>query len=189
MPYSSPLFDRHIRDIVDLIKPITALDIGAGAGKYGELIKEIIPTSKVTAIEIESDYINQFSLNNIYDEVWNINVMDLISPKYYEHNFDLVMIGDIIEHLRKSDGIDLINYLVYRSKWILIEFPHHYLQNAVGGYSSEAHISVWGENDFSVFDATSLYKKDGQRFIIIKGYLAEELINLKDIENILNNHE
>lgn len=187
MPYSSPLFDDAIKEIVMLIKPTTVLDVGAGAGKYGGLIKEVLPKAITTAIEIEADYISRFSLNGIYDQVWNMNVMDIISPKNYEQNFDLVMIGDIIEHLRKSDGLDLINYLVYRSKWILIEFPHHYLQNSVEGYSSEAHISVWGEGDFNVFETTSLYKKDGQRFIVLKGYL-EDKTELGEVENILAKH-
>jgi hypothetical protein len=184
MPYSSPLFDSSIKEIVKLLNPVTVLDIGAGAGKYGELIKDVLPTASTTAIEIEADYIERFSLKSIYGQVWNMNVGDLISPKYYELNFDLVMIGDIIEHLRKSDGLDLINYLVYRSKWILIEFPHHYLQNAVDGYSSEAHISVWGEIDFKIFDATSLYKNDGQRFIVVKGYL-DDSVQLEEVEKIL----
>jgi len=187
MPYSSPLFDESIKEIVGLIKPANVLDIGAGAGKYGVLIKKIIPTTETIAVEIESDYVNRFSLNDIYDQVWNMDVMGIISPKYYEQNFDLVVIGDIIEHLRKSNGLDLINYLVYRSKWILIEFPHHYLQNAVEGYTSEAHISVWGESDFNIFESTLLYKKDSQRLIVIKGYINDS-VGLDEVSKVLAKH-
>jgi len=62
MPYSSFIFDESIVNIIDLLKPDTILDIGAGAGKYGHLIKKISPTIKLTALEIEKDYIK----NSIY---------------------------------------------------------------------------------------------------------------------------
>lgn len=187
MPYSSEIFDGEIKDIISKIKPTNFLDLGAGAGKYGELIKVAVPEVKTIAIEIEQDYIERFSLKRTYDEVWNMSVLDLISPRYYEKTFDLVMIGDIIEHLKKSDGVDLINYLIYRSKWIIVEFPHQYLQNAVEGYDSEAHISVWGESDFVNFDCTKLYNKEGQRLVVLKGYLEHEL-SIIDLESILENH-
>src|SRR3989338_7996016 len=110
MPYSSFVFDKSIEEIIRLLKPQTLLDLGTGAGKYGELAKKISPSTKLTAIEIEKDYIKKFRLLSIYDEVWNISVTDLINPKYYDSNFDVIMIGDIIEHLNKSDGIDLLNF-------------------------------------------------------------------------------
>ncbi len=75
-------------------------------------------------------------------------IINLIRPKYFDSRFDIVMAGNIFEHLRKSESIDLLNFLIYRSRWIIVEFPHRYLQNAVDGYGSEAHISVWADNVF-----------------------------------------
>src|SRR3989344_7453428 len=158
MPYSSFIFDKSIEEIIRLLKPETLLDLGAGAGKYGELAKKINSSIKLTAVEIEKDYIKNFKLPSIYDEVWNISATDLINPKYYDQIFDVIMIGDIIEHLRKSDGIDLLNFLIYRSRWIAVQFPHRYLQNSVEGYHSEAHISVWSAKDFDSFESAGLYK-------------------------------
>lgn len=188
MPYSSFVFDESIEKILRLLRPDNILDIGAGAGKYGELAKKINPTIKSIAIEIEKDYTKKFNLPLIYNEVWNISATDLIKPKYYDSTFDVIMIGDIIEHLLKSDGIDLLNFLVYRCRWIIVEFPHRYLQNSVDGYQSEAHISVWAENDFSSFERTKLYAKDAQRLIVLRGYL-ENKISVGDIELLVNKHE
>jgi len=185
MPYSSFIFDKSIEDILRLLKPTTILDIGAGAGKYGGLAKKINPSVKSIAIEIEEDYIKKFNLSSIYNEVWNISAIDLINPKYYDSTFEVVMIGDIIEHLKKSDGIDLINFLVYRCRWIIIEFPHHYIQNSVDGYQSEAHISAWSESDFGSFEKTALYAKDTQRLVVIRGYL-EDKISIKEVESLIN---
>jgi len=188
MPYSSFIFDKSIEEIMRLLKPETILDLGAGAGKYGELIKNINPSVQSIAVEIEKDYIKKFNLLSIYDEVWNISVTDLIKPKYYDSTFDVIMIGDIIEHLKKSDGIDLLNFLIYRCRWIILEFPHHYLQNSVDGYQSEAHISVWTETDFSSFERTKLYIKDTQRLIVLRGYL-ENKVSAIEMESLINKHE
>ena len=188
MPYSSFIFDRSIEEIILLLKPGTILDLGSGAGKYGELAKKINPSIKLTAVEIEKDYIENFKLPSIYDEVWNISVTDLINPKYYNSTFDLIVIGDIIEHLKKSDGIDLLNFLIYRCRWIILEFPHRYLQNSVDGYHSEAHISVWTKDDFISFERTQLHEKDTQRLVVLRGYL-ENKMSVADIESMINKHE
>lgn len=181
MPYSDPAFDKIISSVVKQIEAKTLLDIGAGAGKYGELAREVSKKIKTTAIEIEKDYIKKFKLQKLYNKVLNLSAVELIQPKFYDTNFDIVMIGDTIEHLKKSDGIDLINFLVYRCKWIVLVFPHRYLQNSVEGYSSEAHISVWSEADFNSFERTKIFKKQTQRLVIIRGYL-EPKITLKQIE-------
>ena len=188
MPYSSFIFDKSIEEIIRLLKPQTLLDLGAGAGKYGELVKKISPSTKLTSVEIEKDYIKKFRLLSIYDEVWNISVTDLINPKYYDSNFDVIMIGDIIEHLKKSDGIDLLNFLIYRCRWIILEFPHHYLQNSVDGYHSEAHISVWTKDDFVSFERTQLYEKDTQRLVVLRGYL-ENKTSVAGVESVISEYE
>ena len=128
------------------------------------------------------------NLSSIYDEVWNISATDLINPKYYDSTFDVIMIGDIIEHLKKSDGIDLLNFLIYRCRWIILEFPYRYLQNSVDGYHSEAHISVWTKDDLVSFERTQLYEKDTQRLILLRVYL-ENKMTVADIESLINKHE
>lgn len=188
MPYSSFIFDDAIAEVIKLISPRTFLDLGAGAGKYGSMVKEIDSSIETIAVEIEKDYLEKFNLRSIYNEIWNIPVIKLVRPEYFDSRFDIVMAGDILEHLKKSEGIDLLNFLIYRSRWIIVEFPHRYLQNTVDGYASEAHISVWTENDFLLFERTQMYVKDTQRFIILRGCL-EDAVSVKKIELTLKKYE
>ncbi len=188
MPYSSDIFDNAIAEIIQCIKPRTFLDLGAGAGKYGSMVKQTDSSIETTAVEIEKDYIEKFNLRSMYHQVWNISVTDILQPKYYDSSFDVTMIGDILEHLKKSEGVDLLNFLIYRCRWIIVEFPHRYLQNTVDGYTSEAHISVWAENDFLSFERTRMYAKDTQRLMILRGY-SENTIPLEKIERILKKYE
>lgn len=83
-----------------------------------------------------------------------------------------MFIGDCIEHMRKSDGIDLINYLVYRSKEIIMLFPNKYIQYDWMGHTSEAHRSVWSETDFDGFEYT-YETKDYMNLVRIKGYIDD----------------
>lgn len=171
MPYSENVFDKKVSEILMKISPNVLHDIGAGAGKYGKLIGAIgIPTRKI-AIEIDPEYIERFGLKDLYDEVWNIPAIDLINPKYFDIDFDMVIIGDCIEHLRKSDGIDLLNFLVYRTRYVIIQYPVEYVQNSYEGKFQEAHISVWSEDDFKNFNIAEKAEIDKQRLVLIKGYL------------------
>jgi hypothetical protein len=126
---------------------------------------------KLIAIEIDDDYIEKFKLNEIYDEVKCISANDLIHKDFYDTPFGTVIIGDCIEHLKKSDGIDLLNFLVYRAKWILVQYPLKYLQNTFEGKHQEAHISVWGNSDFVSFEVEKKLSEGSQECVLIRGYL------------------
>ena len=167
------------------MRPAEVLDIGAGAGKYGEMLRGLDQKINLTAVEVEEDYIKKFRLCDIYDDVLKVSAQDLVSAKFIDKKFDVVIMGDVIEHLKKSEGVDLLHFLMYRSRWIILVYPHRYLQNSVEGYTSEAHISVWGESDFSLFDTTKIYEKDSQRLVVIRGYL-EENMKVAQVENVIN---
>jgi hypothetical protein len=188
MPYSSAVFDEEIKDILKCVAPLKVLDLGAGAGKYGLMAKEVNPAIETIAVESEEDYICQFKLTSIYHAVWHMSVMNLIKPDYYNMQFDVVIAGDILEHLRKADGINLINFLIYRCRWLIVEFPHRYPQDSVDGHDGEAHISAWSENDFAGFEGTKMHSKDTQRLIVLRGY-QEDKISIDNIESAIENHE
>lgn len=186
MPYSSSVFDSIVKKIISFLNPKRCLDVGAGAGKYGLMIKAMQKNPFLLGVEIEPDYIKKFKLKEIYKKVLRCNAADLID-KIQEDKFDLVILGDVLEHMKKSAGIDLLNFLVYRSKFILVVYPEKYIQNIVGGYKNEAHISIWNEKDFEIFDHTKLKGKGKQRLLIIRGYV-ESSKKISQIEKIIKTH-
>jgi hypothetical protein len=76
----------------------------------------------------------------------------------------------VIEHLRKSVGLDLLNFLVYRARRIVVVFPLRYRQGTFDGRSQEAHISVWGQSDFHWCDA-SYQEREGIALVQIAGFI------------------
>src|SRR5260370_30219426 len=169
MPYSDATFDDLFRTFVRQIRLSRCLDIGAGEGKYGKLVREFHPHVEMIGIEIESEYINRFGLNNIYNSIWCMPANAIIDMRV-DVSYDLVIIGDCLEHLRKSQGIDLLNFLVYRTRYLLIVYSERYLQGSWEGYLHEAHISFWVESDFAGLDYI-LFRCNSRVAVLVNGYL------------------
>lgn len=168
MPFSENTFDDMAYALVERTRVDCFLDIGAGNGKYGKLLKLLHPHSVRVAVEIERDYIERFALDTIYDEVLHMDAAHLIEARL-EDTYDLVILGDCLEHMRKSVGVDLLSFLVYRVRHALIIYPERYLQGPWFGYRSEAHISNWSAHDFAGFDHL-LLRRGTTAAVCINGY-------------------
>jgi trans-aconitate methyltransferase len=186
MPYSAPSFDEATKLMIQTLSPQRVLDIGCGAGKYGELLRSIVPAAHLTGIESEAGYIERFKLDLIYDDVRLMNATDLIANATEEF-YDLVIIGDCIEHLPKSAGLDLLNFLTYRCAYILVIAPEFDVQNAHEGVRAEAHISVWSERDFEWHDLWATAAVMNMLLFVLRGYLksAVSLPELVDRVNLM----
>lgn len=169
MPYSGFVFDQEVRDFLAKNSFNNYLDIGCGAGKYGKFIKELVPQAHVHGIEVCARYIEEFSLHSIYNVITQQNINEFIRSNL-EYTTDIVIIGDCIEHLWKSDGLNLINFLVYRCKYMILIFPSELVQFSELGEKHENHISVWSEHDFTPF-RYQYSKKGCMNLCVLEGYL------------------
>jgi len=177
MPYSANTLDALTQGLIQILNPQSILDIGAGAGKYGHMVRGILPNSHLTAVEMDEEYVAEFSLRNLYNEVIVADATTLIeNPRV---RYDLVVIGDCIEHIRKSAALDLLEFLVYRSRYILIVYPYKFIQDDIDGHMQEAHISVWGPSDFEYLSGKSctVETEEGwsHHLTIIPGFIPSNL--------------
>jgi len=76
----------------------------------------------------------------------NQNIMDFIFPD----NVDLVLLIDVIEHLKKEEALALIDVLKANSRWIVIFTP----EGDTVGYSNkdsgnilQEHLSAWSADE------------------------------------------
>jgi hypothetical protein len=85
-----------------------------------------------------------------------------------------VIIGDCIEHMRKSAGLDLLNFLIYRTGYTVLLVPENYVQDDWEGHAAEAHISTWTIHDFAGWDVLHKQGQQGgwltMHLFLIKGY-------------------
>lgn len=156
VPYSVDDFNDDISRFMRETCPQSILDIGPGAGKYGKMARQLkadgVPIGRLEAIEIDQSYVEHFRLREVYDflEVRDATTLPDIAP---DAAWDLVILGDVLEHFRKSRGVDLIDYLYYRARHILLIIPVDYVQGAWEGRQAEAHISTWYADDFARYGA------------------------------------
>lgn len=162
MPSSNYAVIPVVLDIVLTLQPKSILDIGVGYGKYGVLFREYLDiwktdkpfgtrTFKLVGVEAFAGYMNPCW--DVYNDVYVDNIQNL--PEIYTQPFDLVFMGDVIEHLPKEQALALIKGLNYED--LLIVTPLEVReQGAVYGNPYEQHISKWDKSDLP----------DAQHFIV-----------------------
>lgn len=149
---SGTLLDHHARALIAGIPDLgLVLDIGPGRGKYGAMVRELRPEARLTGLEVEAEYVERFGLRALYDDV-HVGAAAVLLDNVGA-SWDLVILGDVIEHMRRSEGLDVLHYLVYRTRYLWVQWPMRYIQGALEGYTHEAHLSVWTERDIQALNA------------------------------------
>jgi 2-polyprenyl-3-methyl-5-hydroxy-6-metoxy-1,4-benzoquinol methylase len=124
--------------------PQRILDVGAGYGKHGVLLREYLdPTPVVHGVEAWEPYVDAHRLRGIYDHLYVRNILDFTDVELL--SYDLVVMGDVIEHLEKQDGIDFINRV---SGWMVIATPAVHFNTDPHLPPTERHLSHWVPADF-----------------------------------------
>jgi 2-polyprenyl-3-methyl-5-hydroxy-6-metoxy-1,4-benzoquinol methylase len=96
-------------------------------------------------IEIYRKYISTLQ-KYLYDQILIGDVFDTLPAL---GNFDVALLGDIIEHFEKEDGHRLLAELFKHTKNIVVSTPYGYkAQPRIGGNSNEEHKSGWTMKDF-----------------------------------------
>jgi len=132
VPFSYDTFDNVIVAWVwQNVKPLSPiLDVGAGAGKYGKLLRAT--HTRIDALEIYEPNIKQFRLGTIYRRVVQGDIRS-----YDATGYALVIMGDVLEHLSATDGAAVLTRIACP---VIVQVPFRYSQGAEGGNSFEAHL-------------------------------------------------
>jgi hypothetical protein len=156
MPSSWTGLDHYlVDDLKGLIKPVTAIDFGVGNGKIGIHLQRECPSCHVIGYEIFSDYLTD-EVRGFYTETVVADARETLAS---EKVVDLVVFGDILEHFRKSEALDMLEHWNYRSRWIAVVTPLSYLQGPIDGNIHESHHCVISLEDLCRFNLVH-YVKD-----------------------------
>ena len=135
---SSGMWDLHLMDWITKHyqdRTISILDIGAGHGKYGRLLQGRL-YENIDAVEIWEAHANDLKKSSYYNYVFEDDIRWFNFPKQY----DIVIMGDILEHLTVSQGIALIKKLKKHSKQIITAVPYEYPQHELYDNTYEIHL-------------------------------------------------
>ncbi|HKS36975.1 MAG TPA: class I SAM-dependent methyltransferase [Verrucomicrobiae bacterium] len=166
MPSSRPNTIPTVIHLVRQLKPKSILDVGIGFGKWGHLFREYTDINeaerepdryqranwkvRIDGIEGNASYVtgmHRYLYNNIY--IGNAGDWLKKLPHY-----DLVFLGDVIEHLEKPAGHSLLREATQKArKAVVITTPKFETGQAdLCDNELERHRSLWTGRDFREFE-------------------------------------
>ena len=110
----------------------TALDVGACNGVWYDLLGNYL---KMDAVEIFWPNIIVHDLPAKYEQVIYGNILD-----YKYEWYDLIIFGDVIEHMTVEDAKKVLAYAWPRCKDMIVAVPYEYEQDEIYGNKWEKHI-------------------------------------------------
>lgn len=110
----------------------SVLDVGCGCGTYCDLLKEHF--KEIDGVEVYKPNIKRYRLKEKYRQVYNKDIRDL----RYEW-YDIVIFGDILEHLEVEEAQEVLKYAIEHSMFVLVAVPYLYEQGIVNGNIYEIH--------------------------------------------------
>jgi len=163
MPSST--YKNHELVLEEVMKqqPKTILDVGIGFGKWAFLAREYLESwkdrvfpyqweVKIDGIEIFEPYVEQLPWQQVlYNEIYLGDASQIIKKL---GNYALIIAGDVVEHLPKEKGVELIKDCVNRSKCAIFSIPTgNWMNNVtVAGNEAEKHQAIWNNLDFIKID-------------------------------------
>jgi hypothetical protein len=131
--------------------PNTVTDVGPGEGTYAKLFRPVHEGVWWTAVEIHRPYIRKYGLKStktrrMYDEIHVEDVRESEDHLFYR---DLVLFGDVLEHVERDDAVALLQRAEAAGAWnILVSVPIvESVQGEVDGNPHEAHLHQWDPDD------------------------------------------
>ncbi len=131
MPWSTHLYKEecfdHIKRVSGGSNDFKILDVGAGSGAWGKGLLEL----NVEALEVHEPFIHEYNIPAFYRYVYLGDIRYFNFDKY-----DYLILGDILEHLTKEDGVALINKINEKEKKCFVGVPY-LLEQGEKGFDGE----------------------------------------------------
>jgi SAM-dependent methyltransferase len=141
--YERPFVEHYPRVLRRLLSDQDeVLDVGCGNGMH--LVRAGVRSRRCVGIDLYEPSLRSARDTGFYDELHQRDVMklsDYCSPK----SFDIVLCSDLIEHLDKLQGYELIRMMTDISRKSVIVFTPNgfWVQEPEDGNDYQRHISGW----------------------------------------------
>jgi SAM-dependent methyltransferase len=186
----------HIYALVlylDDLRPKSILDIGLGNGKLGFIARDLLDVMygeryhrsqwrlKLDGIEVFEGYIQDHQ-RAIYDDIYIGDAFDVID---HIGNYDMIILGDVLEHFDKQQGIAFMDKCVrHANKAVSLFVPlgDGWAQGAIYGNKYETHRSSWHLDELKSISSNHQIYEYGQgcygAFLIPKQQFIDKQIEM-----------
>jgi hypothetical protein len=127
-----------VREYVTMRYPpsTTVLDVGAGRGKYRDLLGEY---DKVDAVEVFEPVIESEHLADRYRRVFHANVTQF-APDPNRPKYDVVIMGDVLEHIEVNDARRVLDLFLADDSDVIVVVPYLFPQGEEDGNVHQCHV-------------------------------------------------
>ena len=110
------------------------LDVGACDGVWYDLLHEHF--CSMDAVEVWKPNIEKHHLEDKYDDVFYVDIREF----KYTFKYDLIIFGDILEHMSVEDAQKVLEEAFDWAKDIIVAVPFRWPQDAIYGNPYEKHV-------------------------------------------------
>lgn len=145
MPYSSDEGKAFIKSYLGdfTTSPNSFLDVGVGSGTYADLLKPLFKNAYWHGVEVWMPYVAEFELTTKYDALVIADAREYLLQLSLSNAslFDVVILGDIVEHMSKEDALILWHAARVIGDTVIMSLPIvHYPQGAEHSNPYETHV-------------------------------------------------
>ena len=155
MPHSSSqgkmFFEEWVSQFMACGQIGRILDVGAGSGAYGRLIRKVAPLVErwnpaitdlvLHACEPFEMFHEKYKLPEFYNEIFPVKIQEKLESM---EEYDLIIFGDVLEHLEKEAAIEVFNRCKAKAKFVWVCLPIVALRDWSRPHNQEAR--EWQEN-------------------------------------------
>lgn len=183
----------------------TVIDIGCGAGKFGEALKRLAPERIVHGIEI--DYNAAMEAKKNLDNVY-FGDLESIIPTLQSHYYDCIVFNDVLEHLINpsnilsriknilaSNGIvvsSLPNFLEFNNIYRLLKTRDFKYEDSgildsthLRFFTKKSMLRLFIEQGFEVLNITGINKTSSRKVDLLNFLLLNKLQELKYLQFVI----
>jgi ubiquinone/menaquinone biosynthesis C-methylase UbiE len=127
--------------VLSLVRGRTIIDLGSGLGAWGYAIKCRFNEVYLIGLDVDLENLMYVGRHSVYDD---LVLACLPWIPFRDKSADTILCCDVIEHLRKSEGLKLIQEMerVARRR-IIVTTPSPRIV-----FSNPEHVSSWSARDF-----------------------------------------
>ncbi len=177
MPVSDRTSLNEVVGIVAELRPESVLDVGIGWGKYGYLLRTVLESGypdisdrsrwrvRIDGVEIFPPYVGAIQ-RACYSHIYLGDVATLVGGL---DAYDVVVMGDVLEHFEKAAGTRLLHELLAKArKALVIVTPRGTQeQGEVLGNPHEEHRSGWTPRDFAGFPFRRVFTTKRMMLVVL----------------------
>jgi len=160
-------------------RPRAVLDAGIGFGLWGHLLRQYLDVwagrirpeqwkTRIDGIEIDPSRVQPHS-QHLYSHIFIGDIRNLVPQLASENTYDVILFGDVLEHLPKEDALALLRTATHlAADLVVVRLPLGDGWRKEGRELPDHHRSQWSLDDFVGHPATiRLYDYFGNPYVLL----------------------